>query len=173
MDAFRNIFESPNNGKPKAVTEGVILLAAPTTASKGKFLQNSSSRAVVFVANKDTNMLTLTLVLRTYTRNQGTRPIKRHSLPLTLQKYLPSPAPTAIKLDLQRYSVLRRRMRKENQKKKFLLCLLSLNMRSLPKLQVILSPVTLSLMTQELPSHTWFSKRYVQFETLCHLKHGG
>jgi hypothetical protein len=83
---------------------------------------NSSKRAYVSVANKDTNLSDFILVPRIHSRNKGIIPIKRHSLTLPLQQDLPSHATTTSELDTQRNSVLRRRKQMENQMIKSLLC---------------------------------------------------
>jgi hypothetical protein len=54
------MFESLNNGKPQANTKSSAMLEGP----KGNRFPKGSRRTVASVANKDTNLLIVILVLR-------------------------------------------------------------------------------------------------------------
>jgi hypothetical protein len=113
---------------------------------------NISLRAVAFVASKYTNLLIISQDLIMHTRSQGKRPMKRPLLPLYPHPNLPSPVPTARNLDIRENGVTKRRMMNGNQMIKLLLCLCSLKVGSLAKIQVTLSPKILLLLIQEQPA---------------------
>jgi hypothetical protein len=121
----RNMFESLNTNK-KATPKGSAILVA-TTPPKGK----------------KTNLSIVSQDLRMHTRSKGLRPMIMHLLKLHPHPNLPSPVPTARTLDIRKNGVTKRRMMKQNQMIKLLLCLWSLNMGSLSKVQVTLSPTKL------------------------------
>jgi hypothetical protein len=105
MDEHCNIFQSLNSGYQLTNTKGSVMLLGTRTPKAKRFPK---------LLKKSCSLV-------------------RQSLPLPLQKYLPSHATSARNLDIEISIVLRRIMRKENQMIKFLLRLWSLNIGSSTK----------------------------------------
>jgi hypothetical protein len=86
-----------------------MLVATPPP--KGKKFSKQFKKSCAFVASKDTNLSIVTQDLRMQARSQGLRPMRKHILPLHPHPYLPSPVPTARKLDIRKNCVSRKEIK--------------------------------------------------------------
>jgi hypothetical protein len=143
MDEYRNIFESLHPNKSKAHPKGSDILVA-TPPPKGKRFAKQCKKGCILCGKQGHKSVECYSRSENAHKEQGFKANEKAHITTT-----PTPARTpspARKLDIQRSSVSRSKMRKENEMMKLVLCLWSLNM------VITLSRTTLILLFQDLPA---------------------